>query len=96
MESKKFAEAFIEGVQSSVIGKVDFSATAYNLAVMLYDTREQVSKLQALIAEMDMHARDNTIEVRCRSCGDNYAPDCELSELAFSEHYCGKNQWCTP
>lgn len=94
MDQQQFVETFMEGVAQS--GSPVYEKVTENLTILLYQTRLQLRKLKDQIEEMDDIARNNTIEVRCRSCQQDYVPDCELSEIVGSELYCGKNEWCTP
>lgn len=93
MKKDDFVKVFMEGLETS---SPDYHTVCGHLVAMLHDAREHTRKLKDVIEEMDDIARNNTIEVKCRSCSEEYVPDCELSEIVGSEWYCGKNEWCTP
>lgn len=93
MKRDQFVETFMEGLNT---GTSDYEKTTTVLVGMLFEARAKNALLTEKIEGMDDIARDNTIEVRCRSCQKDYVPDCELSELEGSEFYCGGSEWCCP
>lgn len=93
MKREQFVEAFLEG---SKLTSVDRDTLVNNLVGMLFDLRKTVSSQKEHIAYMDDIARDSDWTMNCRSCGQTYEPDCELSEMSNEGNYCGKNQWCCP
>lgn len=91
MTKDEFRETYLEGgILTDKLKLLGFTIDG------LYDAREQVKHLQELIEFMNDVARDCDWSMKCRSCGDDYTPDCELSEMFGAENYCGKNQWCCP
>lgn len=95
MNKQEFVDTFLEGCELT-----PFRHTIESLLSKLYDERETVKSLiekhENVIEFMNDVARDSDWSMKCNSCGDDYTPDCELSEMFGSENYCGKNQWCCP
>jgi hypothetical protein len=91
MTKDEFVKTFLEGAQHSPEG-----ATISNLLGIVYDLRKTVHSKNDQIGFMDDTARDCGWTLNCRSCGESYQPDCELSEMYGSENYCGRNEFCTP
>lgn len=74
----------------------DYRQATENLLHRAYSDRAYIETLQKQIEEMDHIARECGYTVVCKSCNKHFEPDCELSEIALADKYCGKNQWCTP
>lgn len=91
MTREEFVTTFLEGATLAPKGEL-----IYDLVGQLYDTRQITYRQREQIEYMDDVARDCGWSMKCRSCGKDYQPDCELSEMHGSENYCGGNQWCTP
>lgn len=95
MTKDEFVKTFLEGAELT-----PFMHTIESLVGKVYDERTKLEglreKLEHTIEFMDDVARDSGWTVNCRSCGDSYQPDCELSEMFGAQNYCGKNQWCCP
>lgn len=95
MTRDEFVYTFLEGAELS-----PFTKTIESLVGKLYDEREKSKgirdKFEDTIEFMNKVARDSGWTMNCRSCGDSYQPDCELSEMFGAENYCGKSEWCCP
>ena len=91
MTKDEYIKAFFEGAALAPVGEV-----SYYLIDQLYETRQQVYRQREQIEFMDDVARDSGWSMKCRTCGNDYEPDCELSEMHGAQNYCGRNQWCTP
>ena len=86
-----FIEAFLDGQSISPV-----TMQLRRLVGMVYDLRSEVKGYKEHIAYMDDIARDHEIKMNCRSCGEVYVPDCELSELSDEGNYCGRSERCCP
>ena len=91
MKKEEYVKAFLEGAAFAPQGEV-----MHHLVEQVFDLRQQIYAKHDHMEYMDDLARDNTISMKCRSCGDSWEPDCELSEIRHEGNYCGKNQWCCP
>lgn len=93
MKRQDFIDAFLEGsalapkdeLITGLIGKLFDERTTSNRFIETIDFMNDVAR-----------TRNTSWTMTCRSCGKDYEPDCELSEMFGSENYCGSNQWCTP
>lgn len=86
-----YIDTFLEGAS---IAPVEMQRRA--LVGMVYDLRAKVKSHEVIMADMDDIARDNGWTVKCRSCGEVYSPDIELSEFSHEGNYCGKSEHCCP
>lgn len=93
MKKDDFVKSFLEGASLNN-GVPDIMIR--NLVGMVFDLRSQIDGHKKHIAYMDDIARDNRIEMECRSCQNKWVPDCELSEISDEGNFCGKNEFCTP
>jgi hypothetical protein len=91
MNKEEFISTFVEGAARSSKDQL-----VLDLLGKLYDERQAGNKFIEMIDFMNDVARNTGWSMKCRSCGNDYEPDCELSEMHGAENYCGKNQWCTP
>lgn len=94
MIKEQFIKAFLEGVELS--GEKPKETLIYNLLGIVFDLRKTVVGKDETIEFMNDVARDSGWSMTCRSCGESFEPDCELSEMHNAMVYCGKNQWCCP
>lgn len=91
MTKDEYVKTFLEGATYAPKDVLLFS-----LVEDLYEARQFGYRQREQIEFMDDVARDSGWTMKCRSCGNDYEPDCELSEMYGAENYCGRNQWCTP
>lgn len=67
---------------------------AEKLVYLSKDNEDSINKLKESHKEhleyMDEIARDNDIQVRCRSCGEKYEIPVELSEMNEEGNYCNR------
>lgn len=91
MKENEYIETFMEGALLA-----PHKQTLESVLSMVFNLRKQVANLQDTIEGMDDVVRGSDWTIECRSCKEFFSPDCELSEIVHSEHYCGKNEWCCP
>ena len=92
MDSKAFADAYIEGVSYSVssASKPDWQQMSWNLATVVYDTRAQVKELQNLIQYMDDYVNETGgVTATCCRCKQKYDFEGNLSEYNPDQNWCG-------
>ncbi|AEO14575.1 hypothetical protein MT_57029 [Pseudomonas phage phiPto-bp6g] len=90
---EQFIEAFLSGIKVVIS---DNDKILRSLTGLLYDERAKVKSRDEVIEFCDDIARDTDWSMKCRSCGNNFTPDCELSEMFHAEVYCGRSEFCTP
>lgn len=90
-KKEAFIDAFLDG---QAIASTDEQLR--RLTGMVYDLRIKVKTRDTIMEDMDEIARDNGWTVKCRSCGETYSPDIELSEYSHEGNYCGKSEFCCP
>lgn len=93
MKREQFINTFLEG---STLTSVNTDGLMRNLVGMVFDLRSKISEHNEHIAYMDDIARTTDWEMKCRSCGQSWTPDCELSEMSHEGNYCGRSEFCCP
>lgn len=93
MKKQEFVDTFLEGVNLSGANKEELLKT---MVGMVFELRSTAKAHKEHIAYMDDVARDHNITMNCRSCGQSYFPDCELSEISDEGNYCGRSERCCP
>ena len=88
-----FIDAFLSGTK---VVTSDGDKLLRSLTGLLYDERAKVKLRDEMIAFCDDIARNTDWTMECRSCGNHFPPDCELSEMFGSEVYCGRSERCCP
>lgn len=91
MTKDEFVKSFLEGATHA-----PQDILVKSLVGIVYDLRNTIDVKTEHMEYMDDLARANTISMNCRSCGDSWEPDCELSEISHEGNYCGKSEWCCP
>lgn len=91
MTRDDFIKTYLEGATFAPPGVL-----VYDLVGKIYDCRKTQYELYDKIRFMDDIARDTEWTMNCRSCGQAFEPDCELSEMFGAEVYCGKSDRCCP
>ena len=90
-----FIKTYMEGASLT-----PFITTIESLLGKLYDARSSfenlIEKHEHTIEFMDDVARNTRWTMTCRSCGKDFEPDCELSEMFGAEVYCGGSDRCCP
>lgn len=88
-----FIDAFISGTR---VIPSENDKLLRSLTGLLYDERAKLKDRDETIEFMDDIARSTRWTMTCRSCQNDFEPDCELSEMFGAEVYCGGSERCCP
>lgn len=86
-----FVEAFLDGQSISPV-----PMQLRRLVGMVYDLRSEVNSAKNQLANIDSEFSCANIEVKCRSCGNYYRMDYEVSQFTQEMSYCGGSDKCLP
>lgn len=104
MKKHEFVDSFLEGVNLG-IDNTEKKLTLQEreslkkfkvLVGMVFDERAKVKQLTNRIEEIDSEFACANIEVKCRSCGNYYRMDYEVSQFTQEMSYCGGSDKCLP
>lgn len=86
-----FIDAFLDGQSISPV-----PMQLRRLVGMVYDLRSEVKVVKNQLAHIDSEFACANIEVKCRSCGNYYNMDYEVSQFTQEMSYCGGSDRCLP
>lgn len=86
-----YIDTFLEGAS---IAPVEMRLRA--LVGMVYDLRSEVKGVKNQLSHIDSEFAHANIEVKCRSCGNYYSMDYEVSQFTQEMSYCGGSDKCLP
>lgn len=86
-----FIDAFLDGQSISPV-----PMQLRRLVGMVYDLRSEVKGVKNQLAHIDSEFACANIEVKCRSCGNYYRMDYEVSQFTQEMSYCGESDKCLP